>query len=75
MSKLPVISSREFIKFLTSKGFEYDHTTGSHHVYKLKDRMVTVPERRKGDIGKGLLNGMLAEANLTREDLINWWNS
>ena len=75
MSKLPVLSSRDFIKFLTSKGFVYDHTTGSHHVYKTGDRMVTVPERRKGDIGPGLLKGMLAEADVTREDLINWWNS
>ena len=75
MAKLPLLSSRDFIKFLTSKGFVYDHTTGSHHVYKLGDRMVSVPERRKGEIKTGLLMGMLIEADLTREDLINWWNS
>jgi len=74
-NKLPILSSRDFIKFLISKGFVYDHTRGSHHVYKLGDRMVTVPERRKGEIKTGLLNGMLIEAGFTREDLINWWNS
>jgi predicted RNA binding protein YcfA (HicA-like mRNA interferase family) len=74
VSKLPILSSRDFIKFLTSKGFSYDHTTGSHHVYKLGEMMVTVPERRKGEIKKGLLNGMLNQAGLTREDLIHWWS-
>jgi predicted RNA binding protein YcfA (HicA-like mRNA interferase family) len=74
VSKLPNLSSRDFIKFLVSNGFSYDHTSGSHHIYKLNDRMVTVPERRKGEIKKGLLNGMLAEAGMTREDLIRWWS-
>ena len=66
MPKLPVISSRDFIKFLCHKDFEYSHTKGSHHVYKHKydkTRMVTVPERN--EIKTGLLNGMLAEAGLT----------
>ena len=72
MSKLPILSSRDFIKFLTSKGFVYDRTTGSHHIFKLGDRMVSVPER--GEIKTGLLKGMLEQAGFTREDLINWWN-
>ena len=75
MPKLPVLSSREFIKFLISKGFEYAYTHGSHHVYKLGDRMTSVPERKKGEIKTGLLLGMLAEAELTREDLIKWCHS
>ena len=75
MAKLPVLSSRDFIKFLVSKGFVYDRTNGSHHVYKLGDRMVTVPERRNGEIKTGLLKGMLEEGGLTREDLINRWSS
>ena len=75
MPKLPILSSRDFIKFLTSKGFVYDHSTGGHHIYKLGDRMVSVPERKKGEIKTGLLLGMLAEAGVTREDLISWLNS
>ena len=75
MSRLPILSSRDFIAFLKSKGFIYNHTTGSHHILKLKDRMVSVPERKKGDIKTGLLNGMLVQAGLTREDLIKWYSS
>lgn len=74
MSRLPVISSREFIKYLTKKkGFVYVRTTGSHHVYKLNQRLVTVPERH--EIGKGLLRAILEEAGISREDFIRDWNS
>jgi predicted RNA binding protein YcfA (HicA-like mRNA interferase family) len=72
VSKLPVISSRDFIKYLTKeKGFDYDHTHGSHHIFKRNDRMVSVPERE--EIGKGLLLSMLEEAGITREDFIRGW--
>ncbi len=73
MSRLPVVSSKEFTKFLIQKGFIYSRTRGSHHVYKLNDRLVTVPERK--EIGKGLLLDMIEEAGLSREDFIRWWNS
>jgi predicted RNA binding protein YcfA (HicA-like mRNA interferase family) len=70
--KLPVVSSRDFIKYLVKKGFQYHHTTGSHHVYKLHDRLVSIPERR--EIGKGLLLGILEEAGFDRDDFIQEWN-
>lgn len=73
MPRLPVVSSRELIKYLTNKGFVYDHTTGSHHVYKLEDRMVTIPERK--EIGKGLFNDILLEAGIEKEDFIREWYS
>ena len=73
MSRLPVVSSKEFTKFLIQKGFIYSRTRGCHHVYKLNDRLVTVPERK--EIGKGLLLDMIEEAGLSREDFIRWWNS
>ena len=73
MSKLPVISSKDFIKYITKeKGFVYDHTTASHHIYKRDGRMVSVPERK--EIGKGLLLAMLEEAGITREDFMRDWN-
>lgn len=50
MSKLPVVSSKDLIKFLVKKGFRYERTTGSHHVYKLNDRLVSIPERK--EVGK-----------------------
>jgi predicted RNA binding protein YcfA (HicA-like mRNA interferase family) len=72
VSKLPVVSSRELIKYLTKKGFKYIRTTGSHHVYKLNDRLVTVPKRK--EIGKGLLVAILEEAGINRDDFIHEWH-
>lgn len=71
MPKLPVISSRDLIKYIRKKGFEYDHTTGSHHVYKSEDRLVSIPERK--EVGKGLLLGILEEAGISRDDFIQEW--
>lgn len=71
MPKLPVVSSRDLIKYIEKKGFEYDHTTGSHHVYKSKDRLVSIPERK--EVGKGLLLGILEEAGISRDDFIHEW--
>jgi len=64
VSKLPVVSSRDLIKYLVGKGFRYQHTKGSHHVYKLNNMLLTIPERR--EIGKGLLKAILEEAGISR---------
>jgi predicted RNA binding protein YcfA (HicA-like mRNA interferase family) len=73
VSKLPVISSRDLIKYLLKKGFQYDHTKGSHHVYKSdsNNRRVTIPERK--EIGKGLLLAILEEVGISRDDFIQEW--
>lgn len=74
MSRLPRISSRDLIKFLTEiRGFSYVHTRGSHHIYGTNERRISVPERN--EIGTGLLLAILAEAGSSREEFMEWWNS
>lgn len=73
MSKLPVVSSKDLIKFLIDKGFSYDRTKGDHHIYISSRGRVSVPERK--EMGKGLLLKILAEAELSKEEFIDWWNS
>ena len=70
MPKLPVVSW-DLIKYLRKKGFGYDHTTGSHHVYKSKDKLVSIPERK--EMGKGLLLAILEEVGISRDDFIQEW--
>lgn len=72
MSKLPVVSSRELIKILIKRGFQYSSTNGSHQVFKKDNRLVTVPHRK--EIGKGLFRKILNEAGISREDFIRDWN-
>jgi predicted RNA binding protein YcfA (HicA-like mRNA interferase family) len=73
MPPLPVISARELIKFLLSKGFEFVRQKGSHQRYKHSDgRAVTIPVHGKDDLKRGLLNGILNELNIDAEELINF---
>ena len=64
MPQLPVISGKEFIKFLLEIGFMLVRVNGSHHRLKHPDgRVTTVPVHKNEDLPKGLLR------KITREDL------
>ena len=72
MSKLPVVSSNDLIKYLVNeKGFSYVHTRGDHHIFKSETRRVSIPERK--EIGKGLLLGILAEAEISKEEFMEYY--
>jgi len=69
MPPLPVISAKELIKFLQSKGFEFVRQKGSHQRYKHPDgRAITVPVHGKTNLKRGLLN----ELNINVEKLIEF---
>jgi len=73
MPPLPVISARELIKFLKSKGFQFLRQKGSHQRYKHPDgRAVTVPVHGKDSLKRGLLNGILNELSLDVSELITF---
>jgi len=62
MSKLPVITGKELIKFLESLGFEIIRTKGSHVRLRADDgRVTTVPVHGNKEIPKGLLRKMIRE--------------
>jgi len=62
MPQLPVISGKEFIKFLLSIGFILVRVNGSHHRLKHPDgRITTVPVHKKEDLPKGLLRKIIRE--------------
>ena len=64
MLQLPVISGKDFIKFLISLGFVEVRVNGSHHRLKHPDgRVTTVPVHKNDDLPKGLLR------KIVREDL------
>ena len=62
--KLPLVSSRDLIKYLATRGFRHVHTKGSHHVLQCGMLKVVVPERRQ--VGRGLLLSILADADISR---------
>lgn len=62
MPQLPVISGKEFIKFLLSNGFILIRVNGSHHRLKHPDgRITTVPVHKNEELPKGLLRKIIRE--------------
>lgn len=72
MPKLPVLSPKQLIKKLRKLDFVKDHTTGSHIIfYHAKTgRRATVPFHL-GDMKKGTLHSLLAEAGISIDELLH----
>ena len=70
MPRLPVLSAREVIKALSKLGFSVVRQTGSHiHLWHEEKRvLVTVPNH--AELAKGTLIGILKQAKITREELL-----
>lgn len=62
MPQLPVISGKDFIKFLLSIGFEEVRINGSHHRLKHIDgRITTIPVHKNDNLPKGLLRKIIRD--------------
>ncbi|MEM1587320.1 MAG: type II toxin-antitoxin system HicA family toxin [Candidatus Bathyarchaeia archaeon] len=72
MSRLPIISGRELIRYLVKKGFVISRQRGSYVVLKSQDsRRVTVPLHEELD--RGTLLEILAEAGISKEEFLREW--
>jgi predicted RNA binding protein YcfA (HicA-like mRNA interferase family) len=62
MPQLPVISGKDFIKFLQTLGFIVVRVNGSHHRLKHPDgRVTTIPVHKNEDLPKGLVRKIIRE--------------
>lgn len=62
MSQLPVITGKDFIKFLQTLGFIVVRINGSHHRLKHSDgRVTTIPVHKNEELPKGLLRKIIRE--------------
>jgi len=72
MSRLPVVSGSELIKYLFKKGFVPVRRKGSHVLLRSSDsRRVTVPLHNELD--RGTLLEVLEEAGISREEFLAEW--
>lgn len=70
--RLPVISGKEFIKFLERIGFVIVRINGSHHRMRHADgRVTTVPIHKNDDLSKGLLRKIIREDLKLEQDEFN----
>jgi predicted RNA binding protein YcfA (HicA-like mRNA interferase family) len=69
MPKLPSISPEKLARVLEKCGFELERIKGSHHFYHNPEtkKSASVPFHDK-DVPKGLLNEILKEAGISREE-------
>jgi predicted RNA binding protein YcfA (HicA-like mRNA interferase family) len=78
MPKFPIISSKQIIKALQSKGFIYapKRGKGSHVALMKRDsektRLVIIPDRKA--IPRGTLRAILDQAGLTKEEFLSILN-
>ncbi|MEK6946929.1 MAG: type II toxin-antitoxin system HicA family toxin [Nanoarchaeota archaeon] len=69
MAKLVLISGRKLCKLVEKLGFEKIHHIGSHARYRHPDgRLTVVPVHGDEELGKGLLNEILKQIKLDREE-------
>jgi predicted RNA binding protein YcfA (HicA-like mRNA interferase family) len=76
MVRLPVVTASQIILVLEKVGFAVIRQKGSHVRLRHEDgRVVTVPVHAGKTIGKGLLNKILRDANLMKNEFIELLNS
>ena len=75
MSKLPVVSAKEFEKLLLKLGFQIVRQKGSHRFYKHTDgRYTTLPHHPGEDISRPLIRAILRQIELEADEYIRLLN-
>ena len=66
MPRLPSLTPSKVIKLLKQRGFQLDHSTGSHFIFyhPATKRRVTVPVHSK-DLPRGTLIAILKQAEIS----------
>lgn len=68
MPKLSPVSWRELVKRLRALGFEGPYEGGKHPYMIRGDVVVTIPNIHRSDIGVELLQRILDQAGISRQD-------
>ena len=66
--KLPALSSKQVIKFLTKAGACFKRQKGSHAIYEINKKVVVVPMHGKNTIPPGTLLSILRQAGISKEE-------
>ena len=73
MPRMPTVTSALMIAFLKSLGFKQSRQKGSHKFFRHPDgRTATVPFHKGEDLGRGLTEKILKDAEVTRGVFFKW---
>lgn len=74
MSRIPTIKPQVMIDFLHNLGFQEVRQKGSHKFFRHPDgRTATVTDHKGEDLGRGITNKILKDAEVTKEDFFHWY--
>ncbi len=51
---------------MLTQGFQYSHQRGSHVYLTKNEKIITIPVHNNKDLGRGLLNKILKDAEIPR---------
>ena len=72
MSKLPRVTGKTVLAAMSKAGFEVLRIRGSHHFLQHPDgRRTVVPVHSGENVGPGLLNKILHDCELSRDEFIS----
>jgi len=75
MSKFPLVSAKQFEKFLLFLGFEIKRQKGSHVFYRHNDgRYTTLPHHSNQDLARPLIRQVLREIEVSPEEFKSFFN-
>jgi predicted RNA binding protein YcfA (HicA-like mRNA interferase family) len=73
MPRVPTVTPSRMIAFLKSLGFRESRQKGSHKFFRHPDgRTATVPFHKGEDLGRGLTEKILKDADVTRDFFLDW---
>lgn len=72
MPRLPKLTGIELAKILEKFGFSYDHTKGSHMVYRNQGgKKITIPRHAGEEIGPGLFTRIIKkDLQMTKDEFL-----
>ncbi|MFW5730376.1 MAG: type II toxin-antitoxin system HicA family toxin [Desulfonatronovibrionaceae bacterium] len=71
MPKLSPVSWKELVRRLSNMGFKGPFRGGKHPYMVRNDLVLTLPNPHRGDIGIDLLNRILKQAGISREEWLD----
>lgn len=72
MSRLPILTFREFSKLLKAKGYFSVRQKGSHVIFENNQgNTITVPNHPGKTLGKGLLRQLINDLDMTVDEFID----
>lgn len=70
MGRLPSLTSRDLVRFLSSQGFAFVRQSGSHATYRHPDGRATVVPVHSGDVAPVTAESILKQAGFTVSDFL-----